>query len=368
MAPASEVAGRQRPSFVCLEMDPREVRPALSVQAAWNRSLGLIRGCEENGSLIEDHIREELDDKGCLRDAGRRIFGAHPIRRQVWTLGQHLRAWLAVHPGRQVAAWVGNGNLLANPWFVAYVQGALYALRDEPVAERTYTCLVVRHTGMVTIEPLRFAGPADPAIECATFGQRIVAGGVPITREQLIAMAREGQFSDLRHLFLFPRVAQGPERWIDPGLPAFRNPQVLEDALRGKPISADVSAFPEEAVRAGMAAKGYTDYQLGGGVLTFVPRAGIYPHNMIGIRADGALISVAVRGLSNRCGITILEAGTLMHRLGCRDALILDNGSDVTMAVRGRQLVANARERFRSLLLFHHAAGCEPVLRVEHHG
>ena len=53
-----------------LEMDPRRIRPALSVQTAWNGCLGLIRGVRENGVTIEDHIREELDESGRLRDAG----------------------------------------------------------------------------------------------------------------------------------------------------------------------------------------------------------------------------------------------------------------------------------------------------------
>jgi exopolysaccharide biosynthesis protein len=77
--------------------------------------------------------------------------------------------------------------------------------------------------------------------------------------------------------------------------------------------------------------KGYSssEYRLDGNILHLKLRPGIYPHNMIGIRYDGTLISVTIRGLSNRVGVTLEEAAEIMSVLGSREALILDNGNDV---------------------------------------
>lgn len=350
-----------------LEMDPRRIRPALSVQTAWNGSLGLIRGIRENGVTVEDHIREELDECGRVRDAGRRIFGAEEMRRDVWTVERHLAEFAARRPGERVAAWMGNGNLLANPHFAGFADGTLYCLAGEPAhfATRAYSSLVSRAAG-VSIETLRYPGADITAeIRCATFGQQIVRGGQPLGREELLRKAIAGEFFDLRHVFLFPRIGRGRERWVDAGLAAFRDdsgnllPAALDAALHGRTVEADVREFAAEEVERALAAKGYApsrsparpgEYSLAAGALRFVPLAGIYPHSMVGIRADGTLLAVAASGLSNRAGLTLESAAELMLRLGARDAIILDNGGDVTLAC-GAQL-ARGRGRLRSLLLW----------------
>ena len=274
---------------------------------------------------------------------------------------------MRTHPNRRIAAWVGNGNLLANSHFVASAGGVLYALAGEPLSERSYTCLAVR-SHSVGIETIR--GADFPAgTECATFGQQIVCGGRPLDREGLISKAVAGEFADLRHLFLFPRVPVGPERWMDAGLIAFydeagrQRAAVIEDALRGRPVEADVSQFPELALRHALAIKGYRDYELRGGILQFVPRPGIYPHNMIGVRPDGVLLSVGIQGLSNRIGVSIEGAGEVMAELGAADALLLDNGADVAMA-RGGELLLGGRERLRSVLFFHGGPGLPRLERI----
>lgn len=357
-----------------LEMDPRRIRPALSVQAAWNGSLGLIRGLREDGATVEDHIREELDEAGRLRDAGRRIFGADEMRRGVWTVEEHLRDFAARHPHERIAAWMGNGNLLANPHFAAYAEGKIYCLAGEPAhfAARAYTSLVVR-AGGVSIEPVRYARPArvlPESVLCAAFGQQIVRGGEPLGSAELLRKAIAGEFFDLRHLFLFPRIGRGTDRWVDAGLAAFRDdagrllPAVLEDALAGRPVEADAREFAAGEVACALEAKGYTlarrpsrpgDYRLAAGVLRFVPLPGVYPHSMVGIRADGTLMAAAVSGLSNRAGLTIATASEFMCRLGARDALLVDNGADVTLA--SGVPVIRGRNRLRSLLLWLGDAG-----------
>jgi hypothetical protein len=275
--------------------------------------------------------------------------------------------WQRAHPDARIVAWAGNGNLLTNPHFIGYADKTLYALGREPLGARSYSCLVVRR-GNVSIETLR-AGDFGGDIECATFGQQVVRNGDPIDREQLARKASAGEFADLRHVFLFPRINLGPERWIDAGLAAFyryngeMDRRSIERALYAQPVTADVRQFREGEVRRALAEKGYRYYELRGGVLKFVPLPGIYPHSLIGIRRDGTLLAVAVAGLSNRTGMTIEGAGLLMAELGARDALIIDNGADVGLGV-GDEALVNGRDRLRSVLFFH--GGETDLPRVRH--
>jgi hypothetical protein len=58
------------------------------------------------------------------------------MRQGLRTVAQH-RKWLETWwPGEQTIAVVGNGNLFANPYFVAYCEDHLYHLADEPVFQR----------------------------------------------------------------------------------------------------------------------------------------------------------------------------------------------------------------------------------------
>jgi hypothetical protein len=341
-----------------LEMDPARFVPSLSVQTSWNGAGGIVRGQREQGRPVEDHVVH----------SGRRVYGARLMRRGVWDVATHRQTWQRAHPGRPIAAWVGNGNLLANPHFVAFSGGVLYSLAGEPLADRAYTCLVVRG-GVTAIETLR-AQDFGPELEFATFGQQIVCQGRPISRADLIRKATAGEFADLRHLFLFPRLPLGPERWMDAGLAAFYDDSgrqagtVIEAALRGEAVAADVSWFPDAAVHHALAVKGYRDYELRGGILRFVPRPGIYPHNMVGASAGGLLVAVGLEGLSNRAGVSVERAAELMAQWGAQDALILDNGADVTMGL-GSRTVLPGRSRLRSVIFFHGGPGLPRLARVD---
>jgi hypothetical protein len=182
-------------------------------------------------------------------------------------------------------------------------------------------------------------------------------------------MAANQQFYDLRHLFLFGRMPAGEKRWLDAGLGAFwddgiLNIKTVEAAMEGDPIQVDVRQFSEAAVLSAMDAKGYDrvdspkergQFSMKNGKLTMVLSDGIYPHNIIGIRRDGIVISVVLRGLSNRLGVSILGAGEIMENLGAQDAVILDNGGDVMMNFCGDQVLGSAegeRNRLRSIMLF----------------
>lgn len=388
---------RQAGRVTVLELNPEVVLPAISVQSVWNGSQGIIRGCREGDKLIEDHIYEVIDEDGRLVDVsatGRRIFGSTEMRAQVWTPKEHLAAYGRSHPEETVVAWVGNGNLLSNPHFVAFEASSgtktLYHLSSETPylvrSGRSYTCVVVRKSDYkprVSIETVFFDCTENTPqvyavdgrvitneLEYVTFGQMLVTKGRPIDDEDLIRMAKDGEFYDLRHLFLFGRIDIGPNRWIDVGLASFWTLQgrldtvALEKALRGAPVCVDVRQFSADSIRLVMDAKGYDEtsspkeigqYSLQDGFLRVVLKRGIYPHSMIGVRRDGSLISVAIEGLSNRVGVTICGAADIMKKIGAEDALLIDNGGDVMMSL-GNEMVVSSREgcrnRLRSIIIF----------------
>jgi hypothetical protein len=207
-------------------------------------------------------------------------------------------------------------------------------------------------------------------ISCATSGQPLVEHGRPLDRDGLAAMAAEGLFYDLRHLLLFGRLRRGDDRWFDAGLAAFwtadgrLDQDLLAQAIRGEAVSLDVASLDEEEVAGALLDKGYTSssspempgqFHLSRGRLNIVFLDGIYPHHMIGMRDDGQLLSVVVSGLSNRVGVSVLGAAEMMRQLGARDALLIDNGGDVTMGYRAETVVGpaeGARNRLRSMILF----------------
>lgn len=132
---------------------------------------------------------------------------------------QHLAGLRARYLYEAALAYVGNGNLLANFGFVAWLAGVLYHLADEPVFERPYTCLVSwKKDGRVTIEDLWFARENGRVIvlrrmdstvqdiaeevEFATSGQPLVRRGEALPLE-LIAE----QWKDTRHLVTPLRLA-----------------------------------------------------------------------------------------------------------------------------------------------------------------
>jgi hypothetical protein len=394
---------RQEPAQVlALEMDQNLISPALSVQPEWNKGLGIIRGTVDRltGDLIEDHIFERLGSNGELINTEIPIVGADKMREGVWTVNDHISRYHKAHPDHLIAGWVGNGNLLSNPHFVAFVscgdRTQLFHLKSEEKylgnrsGSREYSCLVVRKKEFakirpsVSIENLRFwyenGRPqvyslddnhiVTEEIAYATFGQRLITKGRTIDRDELCQMAADEQFYDLRHLLLFGRLSRGEKRWIDIGLSAFwdengnLNKRDLIRSLKGEVISVNIKRFPDKEVVKALADKGYIpnaspchpgDFRIRDGSLDIIFRDGIYPHNMIGIREDGKLLSVVIRGLSNRVGVSVPGAAEIMEMLGAYDAIMIDNGGDVMMGY-GSDIVLGAtegeRNRLRGMILF----------------
>lgn len=371
---------------IALEMNPNHILPAISVQSAWNKSLGIIRGMKEHGVLVEDHIREKLTEHG-IEEVAEKIVSADEMRQDVWTIEQHKKHFIHHHPHERIVTWVGNGNLLSNPHFVGFIRGKIYHLRSEENAFFTsqYPSFVIRkpsYKKRVSIETLVYkkinhdtrvfsqnGNDITEEIEYATFGQGLVWKGECLDLKQLTEMAGEQQFYDLRHLFLFGRILMGNKRWLDAGLSAFwhkgkMNREHVKNALQGNPISVRVDQFDENDVREAMGNKGYDEvrepqqrgeFSLSHNTLKVCLLEGIYPHNMIGIKENGIVLSVAMKGLSNRVGVTIQGAARIMKMLGAKDALLIDNGGDVMMNYFGDQILGSAegeRNRLRSVIFF----------------
>lgn len=67
----------------------------------------------------------------------------------------------------------------------------------------------------------------------------------------------------------------------------------------------------------------------------------IYPHHIVGLTNDGAVVNISICGLSGRSGITISDAKKLTTDVGLTDALIFDNGNDVVARIKGGDIIAH---------------------------
>lgn len=69
----------------------------------------------------------------------------------------------------------------------------------------------------------------------------------------------------------------------------------------------------------------------------------IYPHHIVGVRADGRVVNISICGQSGRSGITINDAKRLCRDSDVTDALIFDNGNDVFARLRGGHVISHER-------------------------
>lgn len=126
-------------------------------------------------------------------------------------IAEHLVGLRTRYPHKELLASVGNGNLLANYGFVAWLAGVLYHLANEPVFKQLYTCIVSWKDRRVTVEDIWFARENGKVIvlrkvdstvqditdeiEFATSGQLLVRRGEALPLEQTAE-----KWYDTRHL------------------------------------------------------------------------------------------------------------------------------------------------------------------------
>lgn len=140
------------------------------------------------------------------------LTGQEDIRRGlVMTTAEHLSILNVNHTDEECMAYVGNGNLLANPGFVLFRKGKLLHLRDEPVFQQAYASLTSWKNGDVSAEEFWYAqenghvralrkwgsGLEDitDKVDFATSGQPLVRKGEAIPIEHLCHL-----WYDTRHL------------------------------------------------------------------------------------------------------------------------------------------------------------------------
>ena len=359
---------------------------------AWNISGRAIEGAvlevfpgERNIELlIQDSLNHGegivIDEKGVQSlvhpATGRKGYGDKGMRQDFRIHQEMLMEQARSFPNRRLFAYSGNANLLMNKAVVAWKAGTLYHLKGEPVEDRDFQALLFWKGGKVSIEAVRFkkdhvllvdsGEDISDWIEALTSGEPILVNGRPLSRTE---MAKD--IYDLRHLIGFPFL--GEDQYLGYSL-LEKDRALLQSALEGAALTLPwpegitdqklIDAFSERGYQAVSSAREvshmgqyYLDSSAGSITMTFV--RGISPHNIIGVKPDGTVVNVAVKGKSNRVGVTLEEAAHLMVNHGVRDALILDNGGDVLMSVEERPVISSftGRERHSSLVAYSRPAG-----------
>jgi hypothetical protein len=313
-------------------------------------------------------------------------------------LEAHDRHFVLNYPDHEVIGQQGCGDLTMNLWSVAYLHSALTPagkpvmlyLHAEPVAGRTYPCLVKwlpvgNKPPRVTIEDMQFSPhatstqelawvleggtprPVGDQIEFAVSGKPVIRHGKPVNLSR-----RTRQFRDLRHLLNLTNL--NPKGKI-PGSPDdtpppraffarpqyndvwFGEAQLLDDenlqrgAMAGPVVLSRLYAglsVTIDHLRAALVDAGYIELtspvkDLDPGEFRFVPgddtlveiylRKATYAWNVMGLDAKQATIHAFACECRWGAAGRGYQLGTLaelmLERFGTHDALLFDEGQDV---------------------------------------
>jgi hypothetical protein len=317
----------------------------------------------------------------------------------------HVGEFQRAYPDCEILTLAGFGDLTMNLWHVGFVHNCitkspcLLHLRDEPMGSRIYTCLVKWKNKTYSINPVRFnpfiynENKKDPRvviiddkpvahkIEFAIFGQQVVRDGTVIDARQMVH-----QFSDIRHLLAVvnlnpsngrPRIFFGAQRYDDVW---FGEAQLLDDRnLRRAALSGPIEinrlykglGCPKEILENFLLEYGCnqteTPYKIlqpgewrwileDDNLVEIYFRRSVYPCTMLGVTADGNLLSLAWTGKYNvDGGWTIEQAAKSIAKQGAKDAILCDEGQDVMQL--GLKLnegfdIPNKRKQVRATLIF----------------
>lgn len=365
--------GKAKVELKILEIDPVKVNVVIKVQEELKDAPGILR----EGTLAYT-----------LAGRDKRIGGSRILDSTI-TYHNHISRFESNDPqGRKILGFVGNGNLLMNPWFVAWIEGELFHVKDEPVYRRKapYSSLIVWRDGRVSIENIYFRGGKikldDPSgkditkdVVYTTYGQRLVARGCFVLPYEI-----SEQYYDLRHLLLFPFFSD-QEGCL--GLNQLEmDSRIREDALKKLPVKLDFRTDKDRA-REALSEKNYQEvakvekegqFRITEDKICIILKSGLFPHNIIGTTDKGRVVSIIVTGWSNTAGLMLDKASNLFdgikekYGLDIKDAILLDNGGDVMMYYRGKMIASSfmtpARDRLRSVVLFAAVPGAEEGIKL----
>ena len=339
----------------CVRYNKNNVKPILSVQREFNCGSGIRRGYQDYaGRLMMDHT---------IGHQGQLLFGRQ-IRLGTISVWEHQIRYLSEISENDafIISIAGNGNLTQNPYFIAWYgdTGELIRLKNEPITDRVYDCMVIDSNYDCSIKTLHFETTGSitdiagwkavdnknnselTSTKVAFSGQRIVTDGNALTRPQLNEQVLSGLYYDLRHIFRFPAIKcwnywkdVGLERFYDHG--SINRFSVLK-ALNHDTISTrwkDLTQNSQELFTpfndksyANSSSLSPGHFKFNDDMIEIAYSDGIYCHNVLGIDKDENLCTMQVTGWSNNVGATILTLSHLASQI-FQDALLLDNGGDV---------------------------------------
>lgn len=317
------------------------------------------------------------------------------------------------YQGLEIIGQQGCGDLTMNLWYVAYIRSAftknekvLIHLFEEPIFDRTYTCLVKwRRNGKVTIEEDVRLDPyktsprslnikercvdVDDEVEFAVSGKPVIRNGETVDFATVVH-----QFSDMRHLFQLPNLnpPDGRPRFFfgrtwEEGDVWLGEKQLLDDRnLQRAAIKEAVildrlysgMGASEEQVRDSMESAGYeleqdTRASLTEGKWRFILenrnlievclKPAVYPWGIIGVdEEDKHVLAFACNGHQGRSGYTLKEACnkfidvTKKNGKPIKHALLMDEGNDVFQKVKINGVLEERiplrRRRLRASFIF----------------
>lgn len=348
----------------------------------------------------------------------------------------HLSSFEEKYPNKKVKAFQGCGDLSMNLWNVAVLRNYEGDLDfvfpyDEPVEQRTYPCLVKWTSSSISeqkfvsekgnnwrieirqIEINRYSKEVNlvlkdnkklkvtDKIEFAVYGQQLIRQGNFLDYTNTIF-----QFSDLRHIFLFPNLnpskfdfpnlsynqqkprtifsrKQDDDLWL--GEHALSNDRNLQRAALAGPIqfnSVDLGTTEDHIEAALLNENDINEYKkykevkerlkplepgewrkIKEGRNTFYEiyfRRNIYPCTIIGTNKQGELFAFAWRGAySDQRGLEIESAAKVLTRpeYNITEALLIDEGGDVFQVINGDGFDDNfqlfpTREQVRAMFFF----------------
>ncbi|KAF5431405.1 hypothetical protein C5S35_18195 [Candidatus Methanophagaceae archaeon] len=261
-----------------------EIEDALLCVPFWkelNRGEGMVRWRGQEEFKKTEHVLKKFKAS---------------MEQQLMDLGLLDGQWI---PKYRIIA-IGNRNLGNNRAVVAFdikKNPHLFYLKDEPVDQHSYSCIVKNRSKTFSIQNLCFeenrifssdkSTDLTQKIEWCTSGQQILREGKITNIEDIIH-----EFGDIRHVFA-----------LDP----FRDDskKILEEIYGNHPEKFNLNLFRESALE---------KLKLG------IPRSR-YLHNCIGLSEENVFI-IQREGTPEEIAQYFLE-------VGAHNAIILDNGGSV---------------------------------------